>query len=177
VDYQSEELNKGVKDCFAWNEKVPDTFSPEIGSLAIASCCRNLSLFQRNEALFRSLPFGFACCEIGPIRCDLGTAAALLAHEALSGRSICRCVKDMNLNRILTIASALTLVVSSVRAPLVPKPRVHVVGPAIGDKIYLVGGELHHAHDGDTRSLQIFDTTTQTWSHGAPAPRRRSHAD
>ena len=59
----------------------------------------------------------------------------------------------------------------------VPRPRVHASGVAVGDKIYMIGGELDHSHAGDTNTVQIYDTLTDTWSFGANAPLRRSHSE
>lgn len=59
----------------------------------------------------------------------------------------------------------------------VPRPRVHPAGVAVDDKIYMIGGEVTHAHEGDTNTLQIYDTLTDTWSFGANVPLRRSHSE
>lgn len=59
----------------------------------------------------------------------------------------------------------------------VPRPRVHAGGAAVGEKIYLIGGELQHIHDGDTKTVQIYDTITEQWSFGADLPLARSHTD
>ncbi len=61
--------------------------------------------------------------------------------------------------------------------PSVPYPRVHVAGASVGERIYLIGGELHHSHDGDTTTVQIYDTQSQSWSEGAELPLPRSHAE
>ncbi|MFC1463011.1 kelch repeat-containing protein [Verrucomicrobiota bacterium] len=57
----------------------------------------------------------------------------------------------------------------------VPQPRVHCAGVAIGDEIYLIGGEYHHNHDCDAPTVQIYDTVANTWSSGPDLPRGRSH--
>ncbi|MEM1167101.1 MAG: kelch repeat-containing protein [Planctomycetota bacterium] len=59
--------------------------------------------------------------------------------------------------------------------PSVPEPRVHAAGVAIGETIYFIGGEFEHRHNGDTPELQMYDTSTETWSTGAPMPIGRSH--
>ncbi len=61
--------------------------------------------------------------------------------------------------------------------PEVPNPRVHLAGATVDNKIYLIGGELHHSHDGDTTTVQVYDTVTQTWDFGADLPLPRSHAE
>ena len=56
------------------------------------------------------------------------------------------------------------------RAPL-PVAAEHILGAAIGDKIYVAGGRQgfnNRAH------LQIYDATTDSWTAGAPMPNRRS---
>ena len=56
------------------------------------------------------------------------------------------------------------------RAPL-PVPGEHILGAAIGDKIYVAGGRQAF---GNHASLQIYDATTDSWTAGEPMPNRRS---
>ncbi len=58
----------------------------------------------------------------------------------------------------------------------VPEARVHVAGVAYGGKIWMIGGELSHAHDGDTKTVQVYDPATNTWDLNVPQlPEARSH--
>ncbi len=60
----------------------------------------------------------------------------------------------------------------------VPQPRVHVAGVALGGKIWMIGGELSHAHDGDTKTVQVYDPATDTWNLNVPQlPEARSHLE
>lgn len=86
--------------------------------------------------------------------------------------------RSNNIDKTLDVHYTLDLtdVASGWRAaPSLPKARVHVAGVAVGEKIYIIGGEINHGHDGDTADVQIYDTKMQTWSVGAPIPRVRSH--
>ncbi|MAX26079.1 MAG: hypothetical protein CMJ19_16405 [Phycisphaeraceae bacterium] len=61
------------------------------------------------------------------------------------------------------------------KAP-VPEPRVHIAGAAVSGKIYLLGGEYHHIHDGDTRTIQVYDPMTDSWDlTKSEMPIPRSH--
>ncbi len=61
-------------------------------------------------------------------------------------------------------------------AKAVPNPRVHAAGVALNGKIWLIGGELHHKHDGDTRTVQVYDPAADSWNLGYPQlPEARSH--
>jgi N-acetylneuraminic acid mutarotase len=60
----------------------------------------------------------------------------------------------------------------------VPEPRVHAAGVAYGGKIWMIGGELSHAHDGDTKTVQVYDPATDTWALNVPQlPEARSHLE
>ena len=62
------------------------------------------------------------------------------------------------------------------KASSVPAPRVHVAGVAFDGKIWLIGGEYHHRHDGDTVTVQVYDPATDMWDMSKPQlPMARSH--
>ena len=61
-------------------------------------------------------------------------------------------------------------------ARAVPKPRVHVAGVAYRGRIWIIGGEYHHRHDGDTTTVQVYDPATDSWTQSvAQLPQARSH--
>ena len=63
---------------------------------------------------------------------------------------------------------------SSLKA--VPEPRVHAAGVCLNGKVYLIGGEYHHTHDGDTKTMQVYDPHTNAWDlTKARLPEARSH--
>lgn len=60
----------------------------------------------------------------------------------------------------------------------VPKPLVHAAGVELNGKIYLLGGELHHKHDGDQKTVQVYDPETDSWDLSkAELPIARSHLE
>lgn len=63
-------------------------------------------------------------------------------------------------------------------APKVPTPRVHAGAVALNGKIYLIGGEMHHSHDQDTRTVFTYDPVTKTYDYqAANLPMARSHLE
>ena len=60
----------------------------------------------------------------------------------------------------------------------VPEPRVHAAGVAYGGKIWMIGGELSHNHNGDTKTVQVYDPANDTWDLDMPQlPEARSHLE
>ncbi len=60
----------------------------------------------------------------------------------------------------------------------VPEPRVHAAGVAYGGRIWMIGGELSHNHNGDTKTVQVYDPATDTWDLNVPQlPEARSHLE
>lgn len=58
----------------------------------------------------------------------------------------------------------------------VPEARVHAAAVPYEGKIWLIGGEYHHSHDGDTTTVQIYDPENDTWDvNGPELPVVRSH--
>lgn len=58
----------------------------------------------------------------------------------------------------------------------VPEPRVHAAAVAFEQKVWLIGGEYHHKHDGDTDTVQVYDPETDDWDLSQPKiPEKRSH--
>lgn len=61
---------------------------------------------------------------------------------------------------------------------VVPKPLVHAAGVELNGKVYVIGGELHHVHDGDKKTVQVYDPKTDTWDLSkAQLPLARSHLE
>lgn len=57
----------------------------------------------------------------------------------------------------------------------IPEARVHVAGVPFEGRIWVIGGEFHHRHDGDTTLVQIYDPGSDSWSVGPALPEARSH--
>jgi N-acetylneuraminic acid mutarotase len=51
-----------------------------------------------------------------------------------------------------------------------PYPVVSAVSAAIGAKIYVVGGQDEWERTMNLNTLQVYDTVTDSWSFGSPAP-------
>lgn len=64
------------------------------------------------------------------------------------------------------------------RAADLPIPRIHVAAVPYEGKIWVIGGEIHHNHTGDTRTVQVYDPATDTWDLSYPElPEARSHSE
>lgn len=58
----------------------------------------------------------------------------------------------------------------------VPEGRVHAAAVSVDGKIFLIGGEVAHAHTGDTTTVQVYDPSTDVWTSDCAAlPEPRSH--
>ena len=61
-------------------------------------------------------------------------------------------------------------------AALLPNPRNHIAGVALGGKIYAIGGQhLGDEEEGNQKSVDAFDPATGTWQAVAPLPLPLSH--
>ena len=62
-------------------------------------------------------------------------------------------------------------------APL-PVPRNQFSTVSVGNRIYAIGGQLHHDSEQiDQARVDIYDTATDTWSRGPDLPKGHSHAE
>ena len=61
-------------------------------------------------------------------------------------------------------------------APL-PRPVVHHAGVTFQGQIWIIAGEIEHAHTGDRNWVQIYDPLSDSWKMGPPLPINRSHLE
>lgn len=64
------------------------------------------------------------------------------------------------------------------RAADLPVPRIHLAAVPYNGKIWVIGGEVNHNHSGDTKTVQVYDPTTDSWELDYPElPEARSHSE
>jgi len=59
-----------------------------------------------------------------------------------------------------------------------PEPRNQFSTVVVDGKIYAIGGQFHHDSEQlDQPRVDIYDSKTNSWSHGPPLPKGHSHAE
>jgi N-acetylneuraminic acid mutarotase len=59
---------------------------------------------------------------------------------------------------------------------VMPQPRCHLAGAALGGELWAIGGQLNHdTNPLDTRWVHAYDPGTDTWRQGPLLPEPRSH--